>query len=172
MVKDGSFREDLFYRLNVIPVHVPPLRDRREDIPVLVRHFVDRVCADQSPVRTPPTVAQDAMRALMSHTWPGNVRQLENVVERAIALSPGRSQIELRDLPPEIQQVEGPRDLGAWFPEGGVDLEAHMSAIELALIKQSLERTGGNKRQAADLLRIKRTTLVEKLKRLEKSARA
>jgi transcriptional regulator with PAS, ATPase and Fis domain len=114
-------------------------------------------------------VAQDAMRALMSYAWPGNVRQLENVVERAIALSPGRAQIELHDLPAEVQHVDGPRDLGAWFPDGGVDLEAHMSAIELALIKQSLERTGGNKRQAADLLHIKRTTLVEKLKRLEKA---
>ncbi|MGE5815616.1 MAG: sigma-54-dependent transcriptional regulator [Acidobacteriota bacterium] len=172
MVADGAFREDLFYRLNVIPVHLPPLRDRREDIPVLVRHFVDRVCADQSPPRTPSTVAQDAMRALMSYAWPGNVRQLENVVERAIALSPGRTEIELHDLPAEIQQVEGPRDLGAWFPEDGVDLEAHISAIELSLIKQSLERTGGNKRQAADLLRIKRTTLVEKLKRLEKVSRS
>jgi DNA-binding NtrC family response regulator len=170
MVADGSFREDLFYRLNVIPVHVPPLRDRREDIPVLVKHFSERFCADQAPARTPPTVAQEAMRALMSYAWPGNVRQLENVVERAIALSPGRAQIELHDLPPEIQQVEAPHELGAWFPEGGVDLEAHISAIELSLIKQSLERTGGNKRQAADLLRIKRTTLVEKLKRLEKVA--
>jgi len=149
-------------------VHVPPLRDRREDIPVLARHFVERFCRDQVPPRTPPTVAQDAMRALMSFTWPGNVRQLENVVERAIALTPGRAQIELHDLPTEIQQVEAPVDPAAWFPDGGVDLEAHMSAIELALIKQSLERTGGNKRQAADLLRIKRTTLVEKLKRLER----
>jgi two-component system, NtrC family, response regulator AtoC len=170
MVAEGSFREDLFYRLNVIPVHLPPLRDRREDIPVLVRHFVERFCRDLVPQRTPPTVAQDAMRALMAHAWPGNVRQLENVVERAIALTPGRMQIELRDLPPEIQhQVEVPADLGAWFPEGGVDLEAHMSAIELSLIRQSLDRTGGNKRQAADLLRIKRTTLVEKLKRLERA---
>ena len=172
MVAEGSFREDLYYRLNVIPVHVPPLRDRREDIPVLVRHFVERFCADQVPSRAVPAVAQDAMRALMSYGWPGNVRQLENVVERAIALSPGRTEIELHDLLPEIQQAEAPRDAGAWFPDGGVDLEAHISAIELSLIKQSLERTGGNKRQAADLLKIKRTTLVEKLKRLEKVARS
>jgi transcriptional regulator with PAS, ATPase and Fis domain len=111
------------------------------------------------------------MRALMSYNWPGNVRQLENVVERAIALTPGRSEIELHDLPAEIQQTDGAADPSAWFPEGGMDLEAHMSAIELSLIRQSLERTGGNRRQAADLLRIKRTTLVEKLKRLEKVTR-
>jgi DNA-binding NtrC family response regulator len=172
MVADGSFREDLFYRLNVIPVQVPPLRDRREDIPVLVRHFVERFCSEQVPPRPPPTFAQDAMRALMASAWPGNVRQLENVVERAIALTPGRGQIDLRDLPPDMQQVDAPADPGAWFPDEGVDLEAHISAVELSLIKQSLERTGGNKRRAAELLNIKRTTLVEKLKRLERMPKA
>jgi DNA-binding NtrC family response regulator len=172
MVAEGEFREDLFYRLNVIPVHVPPLRERREDIPVLIRHFVERVCREQVPPRTPPAVAQDAMRALMAFAWPGNVRQLENVAERAIALTPGRPQIDLRDLPPEIQQAEEPAAPLSVFPEEGVDLEAHISNIELALIRESLERTGGNKRRAAELLKIKRTTLVEKLKRLEKGAAA
>ncbi len=168
LVAEGAFREDLFYRLNVIPVQLPPLRDRREDIPVLVRHFLERFCREHVPPRTPPSVAQDAMRALMSYPWPGNVRQLENVAERAIALSPGRAQIELRDLPPEIQQAQDVAAPPLWFPDAGVDLEAHISDIELSLIRQSLERTGGNKRRAAELLRIKRTTLVEKLKRLEK----
>jgi DNA-binding NtrC family response regulator len=170
MVAEGMFREDLYYRLNVIPVHVPPLRERREDIPVLMRHFIERVCREQSPPRTPPSVAQDAMRALMSYPWPGNVRQLENIAERAIALTPGRTQIELRDLPLDIQQSEDEPMPATWFPDTGVDLEAHISGIELALIRQSLERTGGNKRRAAELLNIKRTTLVEKLKRLEKAA--
>src|SRR5512144_1407725 len=110
MVEDGTFREDLFYRLNVIPVHVPPLRDRREDVPLLVRHLVERICRDQSPPRQPPAVSQDAMRLLMAYAWPGNVRQLENVVERAIALTPGRPQIDVRDLPPEIQNVENAVD--------------------------------------------------------------
>ncbi len=168
MVEDGLFREDLFYRLNVIPVHVPPLRDRREDIPLLVRHFVDRVCRDQSPQRQPPAVSQDAMRRLMSYSWPGNVRQLENVVERAIALTPGRAQIDVRDLPEEIQQADDVADPRARFPDGGMDLEAYINGLELVLIRQSLERTGGNKRRAAELLKIKRTTLVEKLKRLER----
>jgi DNA-binding NtrC family response regulator len=170
LVAEGAFREDLFYRLNVIPVHLPPLRDRREDIPVLVRHFIERFCGEQAPPRTPPSVAQDAMRVLMAYQWPGNVRQLENVAERAIALTPGRPQIELSDLPPEIQQAEAVAAPPLWFPEAGVDLETHISDIELALIRQSLERTGGNKRRAAELLNIKRTTLVEKLKRLEKRA--
>jgi two-component system response regulator AtoC len=168
MVAEGSFREDLFYRLNVIPVQLPPLRERREDIPVLVRHFVEQFCCEQAPPRTPPTVAQEAMRRLMAYSWPGNVRQLENVVERAIALTPGRAQIELSDLPADVRQVQDAGEPLTWFPEEGVDLEAHISAIELALIRQSLERTGGNKRRAAELLNIKRTTLVEKLKRLDK----
>jgi transcriptional regulator with PAS, ATPase and Fis domain len=168
LVAEGSFREDLFYRLNVIPVHVPPLRERREDIPLLARHFIEHFCSDQVPPRTPPAIAQDAMRALMAYAWPGNVRQLENVAERAIALTPGHAQIELRDLPPEIQEAKEVAPPPPVFPETGVDLEAHISGIELGLIRQSLERTGGNKRRAAELLNIKRTTLVEKLKRLEK----
>lgn len=168
MVDEGTFREDLFYRLNVIQVHLPPLRDRREDIPVLVRHFIERVCREQTPARVPPTVAQDAMRRLMAYQWPGNVRQLENVVERAIALTPGRAQIELRDLPPDLQEAKDAAGPDLPFPDAGLDLEAYISAIELSLIRQSLERTNGNKRRAAELLNIKRTTLVEKLKRLEK----
>ncbi|HSL22600.1 MAG TPA: sigma-54 dependent transcriptional regulator [Vicinamibacterales bacterium] len=169
LVAEGSFREDLYYRLNVIPVHVPALRERREDIPLLVRHFVAEFCREQVPPRTPPAFSQDAMRHLMAYSWPGNVRQLENTVERAIALTPGRAQIDLADLPAEVQQVAETEEPRAWFPDGGVDLEAHISAIELALIRESLERTGGNKRRAAELLNIKRTTLVEKLKRLERS---
>jgi DNA-binding NtrC family response regulator len=168
MVGEGSFRGDLFYRLNVIPVHLPALRDRREDIPLLVRHFVERFCRDQAPPRVPPAFSQDAMRRLMAYAWPGNVRQLENVVERALALAPGRSEIGLHDLPADIQgttDVAGPE---MWMPEGGMDLETYISSIELSLIRQSLERTNGNKRRAAELLKIKRTTLVEKLKRLEK----
>jgi DNA-binding NtrC family response regulator len=168
MVGEGAFRGDLFYRLAVIPVHLPALRDRRDDIPLLVRHFIERFCRDQIPTRVPPAFSQDAMRRLMAYPWPGNVRQLENVVERALALAPGRAQIELHDLPPDIQgrsDVAGPE---MWMPEGGMDLESYISGVELSLIRQSLERTNGNKRRAAELLRIKRTTLVEKLKRLEK----
>jgi DNA-binding NtrC family response regulator len=166
MVADGAFREDLYYRLNVIPVKLPPLRERREDIPLLVQHFVQRLSAEQG--RTAATVSQDVMRKLMAHPWPGNVRQLENAVERALAFSQGRGQIDVQDLSPDIQNQTGGSDaVEPWLPEEGLDLERYMSGVELALIRRSLERTHGNKRQAAQLLHLKRTTLIEKLKRLE-----
>ena len=166
MVAEGAFREDLYYRLNVIPVKLPPLRERREDIPLLVQHFVQRVSAEQG--RSAATVSQDAMRKLMAHGWPGNVRQLENAVERALAFSQGRGQIDVQDLAPDIQNQTGTGDaVEPWLPEEGLDLERYMSGVELALIRRSLERTHGNKRQAAQLLNLKRTTLIEKLKRLE-----
>ena len=104
MVAEGRFREDLYYRLNVIPVRLPPLRDRKEDIPLLVQHFLERFCRELSPPRETMTVSQQAMRQLMAYGWPGNVRQLENALERAVALSAGRTQIEVADLPPDLQE--------------------------------------------------------------------
>ena len=162
MVAEGSFREDLYWRLNVITVQIPPLRDRREDIPVLVRHFLDRF-APEGDVH----MSQGAMRALMAHAWPGNVRQLENAVERAVALSTGRTEIHVSDLPPEIHNAPAVAPAPAIaFPEGGLDLQGYLASIERDFIRRSLERTGGNRNRAAELLGIKRTTLVEKLKRL------
>jgi DNA-binding NtrC family response regulator len=115
------------------------------------------------------TIAQDTQQALMAYEWPGNVRQLENVIERAFALSPGRTQIDATDLPPEIQQLPVAVDPAEYvLPEPGVDLERVVAKFEHALIKRALERTDGNKSQAADLLQLKRTTLIEKLKRLER----
>ena len=93
MVGDGTFREDLYYRLNVIPITLPPLRDRRDDIPILARHFLEKFSSG-----VPMRVSQPAMRALMAYSWPGNVRQLENALERAVALSAGRSEIDITDL--------------------------------------------------------------------------
>ena len=166
-VEEGQFREDLFYRLNVIPIHLPPLRDRREDIPLLVQGFVERIGADQIPPRHGVVVSQDAMRRLMAFRWPGNVRQLENAIERALALSPGRSHIETTDLPREIQPGDdSPVPVIPPLPETGLDLPEHLQQIERALIRSALERTGGNKQRAAQLLGIKRTTLIEKLRRL------
>jgi DNA-binding NtrC family response regulator len=170
MVADGQFREDLYYRLNVIPVQLPPLRERKEDIPLLVQHFLDKYRAEAAPhdSAAPITVAQDAMRRLMSYPWPGNVRQLENAVERAIAISAGRGPIDVTDLPPEIGVVDPvPLPSAVTLPEAGLDLDAYIANIELELIQRSLERTGGNKGAAAKLLNLKRTTLVEKLKRLQ-----
>jgi transcriptional regulator with PAS, ATPase and Fis domain len=175
MVADGRFREDLFYRLNVIPIHLPALRERKEDIPLLVQHFLQKYALgggpSGAPASKPLTVSQQAMRKLMAYGWPGNVRQLENALERAVALSGGRSQIELSDLPPEIQKADEPsvaQDLA--LPTGGIDFSEFIRKIERDLISQSLARTGGNKVQAARLLNLKRTTLVEKLKRFKEES--
>jgi DNA-binding NtrC family response regulator len=176
MVDDGEFREDLYYRLNVIPARLPPLRERKDDIPLLVRHFLEKFSGDSraSDASPPVRVSQDAMRRLMSYGWPGNVRQLENLVERMMAFNGGRRQIEVTDLPAEVLEetpaasappvVTSDMDL----PESGISLEQVMLTLERDLIRRSLERTHGNKGQAARLLHLKRTTLVEKLKRLER----
>jgi DNA-binding NtrC family response regulator len=170
MVADGQFREDLYYRLNVIPVRIPALRERKEDIPLLVQHFLEKFRHDGPPgsgTRPSLTVSQEAMRRLMSYPWPGNVRQLENAIERAVAFGAGRSQIDVVDLPPEVQQAqEAVVPTAVALPEEGLDLDSFVSKIERELIHLSLARTGGNKGQAAKLLNLKRTTLVEKLKRL------
>jgi len=163
MVKAGTFREDLYYRLNVIPIELPPLRERRDDIPLLVQHFLEKFGGEIKL-----HMSQGAMRRLMAFSWPGNVRQLENAVERAVALGTGREQIEATDLPPEIQTSPDPvTSPVVEFPDDGLDMPAYLSSIEKDLIQRSLERTGGNRNRAAELLRIKRTTLVEKLKRLD-----
>jgi len=172
MVAAGQFREDLFYRLNVIPVRLPPLRERKEDVPLLVHHFlekleVERAARGGAKSSDRLTVSQEGMRRLMAYYWPGNVRQLENAIERAVALTAGRSQIEIGDLPVEVQQAEeSALSSAVTLPAGGVDLSEFVANIERELIQRSLERTGGNKGQAARLLNLKRTTLVEKLKRL------
>jgi DNA-binding NtrC family response regulator len=175
MVAEGTFREDLFYRLNIIPIHLPPLRERKEDIPLLVQHFLKKFSvapdAARGGVELAPrqlSISQQAMRCLMAYPWPGNVRQLENAIERAVALSGGRSQIETADLTPDIQQAShaaAAPDVN--LPEGGIDFDVYINRIEHDLIRRALEKTGGNKGQASKLLNLKRTTLVEKLKRLE-----
>ena len=162
MVAEGTFREDLFYRLNVIPIQLPPLRDRRDDIPLLTKHFLEKFAPGQNL-----HLSQTAMRALMAYQWPGNVRQLENAMERAVTFSSGRQEIALSDLPPEIQAT--PQEATppfVEFPDEGLDLSTYLSSIEKDLIHRALDRTRGNRNKAADLLRIKRTTLVEKLKRM------
>ena len=180
LVAEGQFREDLFYRLNVIPVQLPALRERKEDIPLLVQHFLAKFEAERDASaaagntkaadRLPRvTVSQEGMRLLMAYQWPGNVRQLENAIERAVAFTAGRSQIDVDDLPTEVQQAkETAAASSVTLPEDGMDLEAFVANIERELIQRSLDRTNGNKGQAARLLNLKRTTLVEKLKRLHK----
>jgi two-component system, NtrC family, response regulator AtoC len=162
MIAEGTFREDLYYRLNVISLALPPLRERRDDIPILVTHFLGKF-APGEVVR----VSQGAMRALMAYHWPGNVRQLENAVERAIALGGGREEIDVVDLPPELQSEQQSVPMPSVdLPDDGLDLPAHLASIERDLLHRALDRTGGNRNKAADLLCIKRTTLVEKLRRI------
>ena len=168
LVADGAFREDLFYRLNVIPVHVPALRERRADVPLLAQHFLDRLTSDPASTRGRVTLSQEVQQCLMAFDWPGNVRELENIIERALAFSPGRAQIEATDLPDEIRHRRAPLTAGEIdLPEAGIELDQLVAGFEYALIQKAMDRTGSNKRRAADLLHIKRTTLIEKLKRLE-----
>src|SRR5688572_1725514 len=137
MVKDGSFREDLYYRLNVIHVQLPPLPERIEDIPLLVQTFIKKFAAERDI-----TVAQDAMRRLMAYAWPGNVRQLENAIERAIAMSGGRTQIDVADLPADLQTTgESGNKPSLDLPMAGVDLPALVAQIEKDLIVRALSRT-------------------------------
>jgi len=166
-VRRGRFRDDLFYRLNVIPIELPPLRERREDISMLIRHFLQKICPEMR--RPVLTVSPAAMRALETYDWPGNVREMENVIERIVALTDG-DRIEPSDLPPGIGRVavEGHLDLYApRVTEEGVDLSHVIEGIERRLISEALEIGKGVKARAARLLGINRTTLVEKIKRLE-----
>ncbi len=167
MVADGSFREDLYYRLNVIALLLPPLRERKEDVPLLVQHFIRKFASrdGQPGDSTGVLVSQDGMRRLMAYAWPGNVRQLENAVERALILRGTRPQIEVSDLPPEIQAVPVATSPSLELAEAGIDLPNLVGRIERDLISQALARTEGNRADAARLLGLKRTTLVEKLKR-------
>jgi transcriptional regulator with PAS, ATPase and Fis domain len=167
MIKLGQFREDLFYRLNVIPIHLPPLRDRREDIPLLVQKFINKLGQEQDPPRSEIQISQEAMRQIMAFDWPGNIRQLENTIERILVLAPGQSQISLSDLPLELQQPN--RSIissNVALPEDGIDLQNYLRRLEKDIICSALERTKGNQNKAAELLNIKRTTFIEKTKRL------
>jgi DNA-binding NtrC family response regulator len=165
MVREGSFREDLFYRLNVVPIVVPPLRARREDIPLLAQHFVRKSCRhNRVPVRT---MSQPALRLLMNSAWPGNIRQLENAIEHAVAMSGGTIEITPDMLPEDIRQPDRAAMVQpVTIPDEGIDFTTVVSQLERELILRSLEKTGGNKRQAARLLHMSRTTLIDKLHRL------
>ena len=165
-VLEGKFREDLFYRLNVIPIKMPALKERREDIPLLISHFLDRfVSADRS---NEITFAPLTMDLLMGYDWPGNVRELENVIERLVILR-GGNEILPEDLPAKIFR-SNPLATQTYktlfeLPEPGVDLKQILSDIEDSLIMQAMNRTKGNKNQASKLLALNRTTLIEKMKK-------
>jgi two-component system, NtrC family, response regulator AtoC len=160
----GAFREDLFYRLNVFALHLPPLRERREDIPLLVEHFLARMNARMglSVTGTSP----EAMRMLMDYAWPGNVRELENCVERAIVLCEG-SLIEPSALPDRLQHVPTPRpesSANALGEEGDLSIKRASRRSEEALIRRALLKTRGNRTRAAELLEISHRALLYKIK--------
>ncbi|HEY3380348.1 MAG TPA: sigma-54 dependent transcriptional regulator [Vicinamibacterales bacterium] len=154
-VADGSFREDLFYRLNVIPIHLPPLRDRLEDMPLLVEHFLEQLGAEMN--RQIDGVSTDAMGILMAHTWPGNVRELRNVLERAIVVAPGRV-IETSDLGLRRPPCADIGDNGSL---------ASLDDVEKHHICRVLQDAGGNISQAARTLGIDRATLYNKMKKYQ-----
>jgi len=165
MVKRGVFREDLFYRLNVIPLHLPPLRERQQDIMYLTAFFLEK----QSRLmgRAPCTISKQALEALEQYSWPGNVRELENLIERMIVLTDA-TVITLDDIPAKIVGGKPNREACCvTMPSGGVDLVATIARIEQTLISEALESAGGVKAKAAALLGLNRTTLVEKIKRLK-----
>ena len=149
LIEKGTFREDLFYRINVIPIVLPPLRQRRGDIPLLVEFFIGKYSSEMGIEPKPITV--EALRQLEAHDWPGNVRELENTIERALALSTSDS-LTTQDLPVQLRAGKVETTEIAVLPEEGIDLEGHLDTIRSQLMGQALERTGGVQTQAAELL--------------------
>ena len=166
LIADGHFREDLYYQLDVVPIEIPPLRARREDIPALAEHFRREMNAREG--RSVPGFALDVMQRLAHYDWPGNVRELQNFVERAVVIA-GTRMVVMKDLPihiahmcPQVFDLErAARDL----PMGGLDLRVLLTEIEERMIAEAMGRAGGNRNRAAELLRLNRSTLVEKLRR-------
>lgn len=168
LVANHQFREDLYYRLNVIPVQLPPLRDRKSDIPLLVAYFIDRFNAEKK--RHIEGIAPEATDMLMRYHWPGNVRELENLIER-ITILKGSGVITPDDLPEKLSQsfsdgVVPEVDI----PNGGLNFDDAVQAFERQLLTKALQRTHGVKSKAAELLSMNRTTLVEKVKKLQLEA--
>jgi DNA-binding NtrC family response regulator len=161
LVQEGRFREDLYYRLNVITIELPPLRNRREDIPLLVEHFLQKFCAEND--QPPKQLSPDALRLLLDCDWPGNVRELENVVERAVVLS-SDSTIGADLLPPSVTGRDGAARLFDSKPDASLfDI---VEDCERRVIVNMLERCNWNQTEAADRFHIPLSTLNQKIKRL------
>lgn len=158
LIADGAFREDLFYRLNVVPITLPPLRQRQGDIPRLVAHFLEKYEASGK------TITNEAMEAMSSYPWPGNIRELENTIERITILAPG-DEIGLQDMPAEVREGVAPsasRTHSFELPEDGLDLEE----VEMDFLRQALERTAGNQAKAAKLVGLTPKTFEARVHRL------
>jgi two-component system response regulator PilR (NtrC family) len=151
-VKNGEFREDLFYRLNVLHVHLPPLRQRIDDLPELARHFVEQTC--QNFGTAVKRLTPDALRVLQAYSWPGNVRELENVIERTVALE-GTEMISSGSLPEHLRGArEEPVVEQTGLPEEGLDIDEYLDNVRRSLMRQALEKTGGHQKKASELLRM------------------
>jgi DNA-binding NtrC family response regulator len=168
-IHQGRFREDLYYRLNVVPIQMPPLRHRRSDIAMLAIHLVAKICRlEEIPLKV---LDGECLAQLTGCSWPGNVRQLENAIEMAVAMAGDRSMLTLADfhLPAESDAPE-PAPGGmpiVSVPDGGFDFERTLASIERSILEQALRKTGGNKKAAAQMLGLKRTTLSAKVRSLE-----
>ncbi len=162
-VEKKIFREDLYYRLNVIPIVVPPLRDRKEDIPLLVDHFLKLMSKKKK--RNIKGVSDEAVEVLTNYPWPGNIRELENIIERVVILKQDDAPITPHDLPFNIRNVKSSRSLSFEIPKNGIKLTHVVEELEKEFIAKALDKTGGVKSKAAELLGINRTTLIEKMKK-------
>ncbi len=166
-IEDGRFREDLYYRLNVVPLAMPALRQRRVDIPMLAGHFAAKICAMEGIAMK--SIEPEALEKLCGYDWPGNVRQLENAIEAAIALSGDREILTPADFPLPVMKspttaIKGIPAIA--LPDSGFDYDETLAYIERSILQQALQKTGGNKKAAADMLHLKRTTLSAKVRTL------
>ena len=159
-ISKGNFREDFFYRLNVIPFYVPPLRERQEDIPLLTRHFLKEISAAYS--RRPKEITEDAVESLMRYSWPGNVRELRNVIERMVIMNPTAAKFDRKHLPPLVYRDGGPRTLPREFPS----LHQARAAYERDYILKKLDENHGNISRTAEILGLERSHLYRKMKTL------
>jgi len=186
-IKEGRFREDLYYRLNIIPIVIPPLRDRQSDIPLLVQHFLKKCNENQG--QQAKVISDETIQMLANYSWPGNIRELGNFIERMVVLSVGDN-ITPRDLPEKVlgevprenlPPMEKPghelsptemlqnglkRSFFIGLPEGGINLKNAVEEFERGLITEALDKTNWVKNKAAGLLELNRTTLVEKIKKM------
>jgi DNA-binding NtrC family response regulator len=165
MARQGKFRQDLYYRLEVLPIHLPALRERREDVPLLARHFLD---AANRRLGSSIKLGEDALALLKLYAWPGNVREMENLIERMVILDRSGT-ITAADLPARVRKDPATGAVAAAataLARGSIDLPATLAAIEASLIEQALRQADGNRTHAAESLGINRTTLVDKLKKM------
>jgi two-component system response regulator AtoC len=159
-VREGDFRRDLFYRIAVVPIHLVPLRQRRDEIPLLVHHFIENY--NKKLKLDVHGIEADTMRLLLEYPWPGNVRELENTIERAMVLAEGEK-LTPADLPTHISSPVAALD-NPDLPDDELSVKKHSTVLERRLIKQALERTGGNKTRAADLLELSSRALLYKIR--------